>query len=373
MTNLLSPRRGIAAFACAIVLSCLPAGAHTRQLDVLYRFHNSDGKFPGPGPLAIDRDGNLYGTTNEGGAYHCGIAFKLAPDGTETVLHTFTRQDCEPIGAILGPDGNYYGSDRFSQRLFKLTPDGTYSIIYEFSGGEYEGLPRIFDKKGNMYGTSRGADEGGDYGTVFKLTPSGQFSHVFVFNSIKLGSRVTALIGDAPGNIYGTTSNTLAHEERYGGIVFKLTPHGALTVLHTFRNPENEQNPMGLTIDSAGNLYGTTIDGGHGCERSFPPGCGTVFRLTADGTFTVLHKFGDARGLGEPLGNPVLDENHNLYGVTSFNYGIYRISADGKMSVLYRLRTNLFIDCLSPGLLWNKGALYGAAHIGRDEIFKLRP
>ena|GEM_PF-6457663 len=370
MTNLLSPLRGIAVFACAIVLSCLPAGAHARPLHTVYEFQDSDGKEPGPWPLARDRGGNLYGITTNGGAYGCGVIFKLAPDRTETVLYALGQDngECDDVGVILGPDGSLYGSSRGSTRLFKLAPDRTFSIIYKFSGSE-QGSPQLFDKKGNMYGISNGVS--GQCGAVFRLTPSGQFSHVFVVNSPTFGCYVTALAGDAPGNLYGTTSSPFNSEN--GGVIFRVTPHGAVTVLHTFRNPRNGENPQGLTIDAASNLYGTTDNGGHGCENSDPKGCGTVFRLTADGTFTVLHKFGDARGLGEPRGNPVLDENHNLYGVTTFAYGIYRISADGKMSVLYRLRPSLR-SYIARGLLWNKGALYGGVKlVGSAEIFKLKP
>jgi uncharacterized repeat protein (TIGR03803 family) len=311
----------------------------------------------------------------KGGAYGCGVVFKLAPDGTETVLHTFTRQDCNPGGVILGADGNLFGTSGYSTRLFKLAPDGTYSIIYEFTGYE-RGWPQVFDKEGNMYGASYGVAERG-CGTVFKLTPSGQFSHVFIFNSPKFGCDVTALIGDATGNLYGTTDSVQSARDNWG-IIFKLTPDGALTVLHTFRNPRNGAGPTGLTIDAAGNLYGTTGSGGHGCENFDPKGCGTVFRLTAEGTFTVLHKFGDGRDLHSPNKSPVLDENHNLYGTTygTTNVSLYRISADGKLSVLYR--GPITWGCYLSGLLWNNGALYGGGTgcgklSSKGDIFKLRP
>ena len=370
MRNRFLPLGCIAAFACAIVLSSLPVGAHTRSLDILYYFSGSHGKRPGP--VTMDLAGNLYGVTSEGGAYACGVVFKLAPDGTETVLHNFTKQDCRPIGVILGADGSLYGSASYSTRLFKLAPDGAYSIIYEFTGNE-QGWLQVFDKEGNIYGGSWNVGYRG-CGAIFKLTPSGEFSHVFVANSVKFGCGVTALVGDATGNvIYGTMASQQTDRENWG-IIFKLTPDGAMTVLHKFLNPRNGGNPSGLTIDAAGNLYGTTANGGHGCENYDPSGCGTVFRLTADGMFTVLHKFQDGRDLVNPRGNPVLDENHNLYGSTPVS--LYRISTDGKLSVLYRGPVTYY-SYLSR-LLWNNGALYGGGGGGgkfssKGEIFRLKP
>jgi uncharacterized repeat protein (TIGR03803 family) len=210
----------------------------------------------------------------------------------------------------------------------------TLTTLYSFpaapgdGGGLFGGL--IADAAGNLYGTTFGGGSGNGYGTIFKLTPTGVETVLHSFTGDDGAGPADRLIADAAGNLYGTT--------KYGGLnygtVFKLTlnPDGTYshTVLYSFTGYPNDGGaPDGLITDAAGNLYGTTTAGGPSACGGF--GCGTVFRLTPnlDGTYTesVLHSF---VGTGDWYGGPdgqypysglIADEAGNLYGTTFYGGG----------------------------------------------------
>jgi len=253
--------------------------------------------------LIFDATGNLYGTTEVGGAsgtgcggYGCGTVFELSPSGgskwTETVLYSFTG-----------------GSD-----------------------GQAPEASLILDAAGNLYGTTV---EGGDFsGTVFELTPRNnrQWTEVqlHVFNGEDGENPAASLIFDAAGNLYSTISGGgVNYCDGYGcGNVFELSPDGggewALTILHSFDKRDGEDAQAGLAFDAAGNLYSTTYAGG---THDWGKGCdvlcgGTVFQLAPgeNGTWTetVLHSFNRVAPDGEfPLARLVFDTAGNLYGTTT--------------------------------------------------------
>jgi len=252
---------------------------------VLYSFAGgSDGSHPGAGPV-MDQSGNLYGTTYQGGGggcagSGCGTVFKLAPDGTESVLHAFNGSDGEnPLSRL------------------------------------------IADASGNLYGTTV---QGGtnSCGTVFRLAPDGSnFTTLFNFRSLRVKDGCypnAGLVADTSGNLYGTTANGGAKNI---GAVFKLAPDGTETVLHSFRKKGQlgDYPVAALTIDAAGNLYGTTQEGG-----AKKTNYGTVFEITAGGAFSVLHAFDGTDG-SQPLADLYLDQSGDLFGTTSYggeyNYG----------------------------------------------------
>jgi uncharacterized repeat protein (TIGR03803 family) len=247
---------------------------------VLYSFDGNHGRMPSGG-LIFDAAGNLYGTTAIGGAYGYGTVFKLTPnkDGswTESVLHSFNSADgYTPVaGLVFDPVGNLYGTTQdvgFSETfgtVFKLTPrcDGSWTkkVLYKFIGGadgSYPSANMIFDRTGSLYSTtSQGGTDGA--GTVFKLTPNenGGWTESVIHSFTNdgkdgLSPRFSGVVFDPVGNLYGTTQIGGA----YGyGTVFKLTPAGQETVLHSFKDQPGAWPVSGVIFDGDGNLYGTTL------------------------------------------------------------------------------------------------------------------
>jgi uncharacterized repeat protein (TIGR03803 family) len=195
-----------------------PAAA---QYQVLYDLSGPTESGPYENLLA-DKAGNLYGSTKAGGANGAGTIFKLAPDGTETVLYTFTggNDGFNPDGPLTeDKDGNLYGTTfhgggtgcEFNMgcgTVFKLAPDGSETVLHAFAGGAKDGaMPHggvAIGKKGDLYGAAQlgGANE---YGTVFVLHPSGKLRVLHSFTRTDGTQPEAGVILDKSGNIYGTT------------------------------------------------------------------------------------------------------------------------------------------------------------------------
>jgi len=323
------------------VLELIPNGTGGWTESVLYSFQNNgtDGNTPFGG-LIFDSVGNLYGTTAGGGAYgNYGAVFELTSTGggswTESILHSFSGKDgYEPYTGNLVFDkaGNLYGTtldggDSASGVAFELTPNGdgtwTENLVQSFSidyGIEPAG-GLIFDEAGSLYGTtfSGGAQSGG---TAFKIVPqeNGTWTEKVIYAFGTSGSTGTGpqagLILDGAGNLYGTTSNGGVHNS---GVVFELIRQKngswAEQVLHAFNcSGKDGCDPYAsLTFDKAGNLYGTTFKGGS-------HGYGVVFKLAPNGkggwTESVLHSFANRPG-AYPWSSVTFDTSGNLYGTTA--------------------------------------------------------
>ncbi len=340
------------------VFRMTPSGGFT----LLYSFDFSDGSDPG-GPLVLATDGNFYSTTRLGGTSSncstdgCGTVFRVSPTGALTTLYAFCSQaNCPdgawPEGLIQAPDGNFYGTTENGGAnnnsvvcnyngcgtVFEITPSGTLTTLHSFcnladcaDGAEPAGtLVQAVD--GNFYGVTYG---GGAFeqGTAFKLTPNGKLTTLYSFCS-----KATCTDGYAPnggivlatdGNLYGTTYGGGAFKE---GTVFKLTPNGKLTTLHSFHNTDGESPLAGLVQGTDGNLYGTTRLGGslRGCQFA---GCGTVFQITPTGTLTTLHRFLPADGGdgADVFAGVMQATDGSFYGSTSS--GGYSIGIVYKLSV----------------------------------------
>ena len=273
--------------------------------------------------LTRDKAGNLYGTTLYGGTMGgFGTVFKLHPGGKETVLYSFAgTPDGENPRSVLVRDaaGNLYGTTQYGGTnggfgtVFKLSVKGKLTLLHSFAGtpdGEdpYAGLLR--DKAGNFYGTTQYGGTNGGFGTVFKLNVKGKLTLLHSFAGTPDGvNPLAGLLRDAASNLYGTT--------QYGGTnggygtVFKLNAKGKLTLLHSFGGLPDGQNPYARLIrDPAGNFYGTTFYGGSS-------GYGTVFKLDTTGKFTILHSFNYSPDGAHPIAGLILDKAGNLYGTTS--------------------------------------------------------
>jgi len=279
---------------------------------ILYSFELEDqttGFIP-TGDLAFDAAGNIYGTNEYGGGSlycngpGCGLVYQLTESGgtwTQNVLHAFTggSDGASPMsGVIFDQAGNLYGTAFSTGSLrpnagtvFKLSPSGsswTETTLYQFhdSGdGGYPGGGLIFDSAGNLYGTTVSGGSGGG-GTVFELLPSADnwsFNLLYSLsgNPMDFGP-YGKLVMDSAGNLYGTTVYGGAHN---WGSVFKLTPSNGgwiYTDLYDFANYSDGAFPYdGLVVDANGNIYGTAEaadNGGQGCGVGL--GCGTVWEIT---------------------------------------------------------------------------------------------
>jgi uncharacterized repeat protein (TIGR03803 family) len=318
----------------------IPAGGTETPLYDFTCGANGDG--PGA-TLVMDRKGNLYGTTENGGSIGCGVIFRVAPDGAEKTVHDFAGQPndgCTPEGAlIIDAEGNFYsttnggGKYRSNGTVFRLAPDGTETVLYNFcakpncadGGDPYAGV--IMDAAGNLYGTTqRGGSRRCSYecGTVFSLGSNGVETVLYKFRGSPSDGSIAdgTLLADKSGNFYGTLAEG-GHsgcESNSGcGAVFKIAPSGSETILHLFTAKHGDGgNPIGgLIADGTGNLYGTTEFGGSQTPCNGFYGCGTVFKIAPDGTETIVHSLGDGSKGANPVAGLVMDNAGNLYGTAS--------------------------------------------------------
>jgi len=201
-----------------------------------------------------------------------------------------------------------------------LDPTGKESILYSFTGGPDGAMPAagLFrDPMGNLYGTAEFGGSGfagGGNGVVFKLTPDGAETVLYTFTGGTDGAKPAAgLVSDEAGDLYGTT-----YEGGSGnGVVFKLDETGRESVLHSFAGGSDGALPAGgLTRDSAGNLYGSTSEGGNGTGCGGTVGCGTVFKLDTNGNEVILYRFTGTVDGALPFAGLILDPDGNLYGTT---------------------------------------------------------
>jgi uncharacterized repeat protein (TIGR03803 family) len=301
------------------VYKMTPEGTVTTIYNFCSETDCRDGSEPLAG-LALGSDGNFYGTTSAGGENYygecgtgCGTVFKITPSGTLTTLYTFcSESSCldglSPAGGlVLGSDGNFYGTTTGggptgSGTIFKITRSGLMTTLSGFcpksgctasSGGRPEaGVVQGAD--GNFYGTTE--DGGTDaQGIVFKLAPSGTVTTLHSFCSLSDCSDGadpwSALVQGTDGNFYGTTYG--GGNDTGTGVVFKITPSGKLTTLHSFCDNNvcsDGENPYaGLLQGSDGNFYGVTEYGGAN-------GYGVVFSITPSGTLTTPHSFDGTDG-----------------------------------------------------------------------------
>jgi uncharacterized repeat protein (TIGR03803 family) len=309
---------------CGTIFKLLTTGA----IKTLHTFVGTDGANPTAG-LVADNKGDLFGTTSQGGigSASAGTVFKLAPPATqggawtESVLHTFTggADGAHPYaGLMLDSAGNLYGTTNAGGAfnygtVFELDSTGTETVLYSFTGlgdGAFPYAGVVWDSVGNLYGTT---NEGGafSHGTVYKLDSSGLETVLHSFNGGSDGAYPSAgLTLDTAGNLYGTANEGGGTGDE--GTIFELSSTGSFTVLHTFTGSTGGANPAaGMILNSAGKLYGTTTEGGDGDDD------GTVFELDpTTSTFTVLHILTSGTGGTYPYTGLILDSAGNLYGAT---------------------------------------------------------
>lgn len=361
-------------------------------------YSGADASVP-TGPLLQASDGNFYGLSNGGGTtnlgVHGGTVFKYVPSVGESLLWSFGSpgDGANPAGALIqGSDGNLYGTTIAGGTygygtVFRLTLAGQETVLYSFPDPNsllyFKSI--VFGSDGNLYGTASGGNP--DNGFIFQITAQGAFSviHSFVGSD---GSCPNFIMQASDGNFYGTTYSGGSHwngvycdsNTTSGGVLFRMTPSGNVTVMHSFGASGDGSTPQFVTVGNDGNFYGTTAFGGANFGS-----WGTLFKVTPGGTETVLHSFGGAEGLDAP--NPTLAQ-----GSDGYFYGSARIGGQLSAGVLYKFsptgaETNLVIfgsaevvGANPNGIIFGRdGNIYGttqAGHINNNydgTIFRLSP
>jgi uncharacterized repeat protein (TIGR03803 family) len=346
--------------ACAVLVACAATVTWTNA-----QTFTTLADFKGEGApeymsLVQGGDASLYGTAVYGGSGSllAGTVFKTTTVGLLTELYSFCYQDgctdgAEPFGGlVLATDGNFYGATfaggvPASGTVFRITPTGTLTTLYTFcspypcTDGAYPYSTLIQATDGNLYGTTYSGGtstncSGSGCGTVFRITPNGSLTTLHSFTLADGAFPYAGLIEAVDGDFYGTTYSGGAYGQ---GSVFKISQTGAFKTLHSFcalGNCADGQGPTaGLTQAINGSFYGMTVFGG-------ASGDGTVFEITPQGKLSTLHSFDGSDSSG-PTAGLIQGTDGNLYGttfaayVTGDGYGtIFEISMRGDLTTLYR-------------------------------------
>jgi uncharacterized repeat protein (TIGR03803 family) len=401
--------------ACIVVVFCVAAavGSSAQTFTTLVKF-NGTPQPANPSQLVAGIDGNIYGVTSAGGANGTsqnatgGTLFRMTPAGKVSVLYSFCAlANCadgnRPNGLIQTANGKFYGtagnggaSDAAicssvggCGTFFEIGPGHPLKTLYSFcsrancnDGFGPSGAPLAVGRNGNIYGTTDGGGNlNGDNncedgcGTIYEITPTGALTTLHVFcstSSCPEGSDGNGLTRFSDGNFYGATLASLSGN--FGGGLYRITPGGDLTVLHTF-DPEGDDGdaeptppiqaadgtiygtvlsggangsgffykmvggklitlysfcalancadgagPNQVIQGSDGNFYGTTLFGANTNADCFPTGCGTLFQITPTGTLTTLHSFCSETNCtdgGAPRGALIQAASGISYGATS--------------------------------------------------------
>jgi uncharacterized repeat protein (TIGR03803 family) len=313
-----------------VVFRITPAGTLTTLYSFCYPWDCPGSGYEPTTGLIQASDGNLYGTTSQGGTLGYGTLFQITPAGTLTLLYTFNGSDgTGPSSALVqASDGDFYGTtsgggtsnncgSNGCGTVFKITPSGMLTTLHSFEGSDGIGpsgaLVQASD--GDFYGTTLG---GGAYsfGTIFKITLAGTLTTLYTFDGYQ-GVFPNGLVQASDGNFYGTTSGGGSDGS---GTVFEITPAGSLTTLYSFFGPTGDLPEGGIIQARDGNFYGTTRKGGDlGCTSS-GYGCGTVYRITPIGSLSTLHSFNLRDGYA-PCAGLVQARDGSFYGTTTYGGG----------------------------------------------------
>jgi uncharacterized repeat protein (TIGR03803 family) len=371
--------------------------AQTPTLTLFASFTNERGSAVGSG-LVLASDGNIYGITTLGGSANFGTVFQVTPTGTLTTLVNFTGPNGSypQCALIQASDGNLYSTTTGGATdanghpfnygtVFKLTLDGTLTTLFVFTedsntnapNGEYPVGALVQGTDGNLYGTTTSGgtrNSNGDFGqgTIFKMSLTGTLLISTTVRGLPVAPENRAaepnfpefpLIQGRDGNFYGVSFKAGGSAL---GDIFRFTPGGVVTELHTFAPSEGYQPLGGLVQGSDGNFYGTTEIGGSADT-------GSVYRLTPAGEFTVLHQFGPQQGPdgAQPRGEMILARDGNLYGTTgSGGTGsvgtIFQLTPAGVLTIVFNIPNGSLAGTHPDSALiqGSDGNFYGTAPAG---------
>jgi uncharacterized repeat protein (TIGR03803 family) len=322
---------------CSLAAIATPAQTFTTLAD----FDGTNGGGPGYMALIQGTDGNLYGTTHNGGPNPdcyidgCGTIFRISSEGTLTTVYDFCPENpcadgTRPLaGLVQATNGSFYGTAyaggaNLLGTVYRITSGGTLTTLQSFFGitdGSYPEAGLVQAINGDFYGTTFEGGASGD-GTVYKITADGTLTTLHNFDGLGDGGYPTSgLVQATNGDLYGTTNdggNGIESE----GTVYKITLGGTLTTLYSFCSQPNcadGANPFaGLIQATDGNFYGITSGGG-GTSNKCSGGCGTVFKITPEGVLTTLYSFCSQAKCADgvsPVGGLVEATDGNFYGTT---------------------------------------------------------
>ena len=348
----------------------------TGSITTLYSFtkpDNSGNSADGYGPLGALRsgpNGHLFGTTSSGGESGMGTIFDLAPNGTLTTLYSFNGGDgANPQAALLlSYDGNLYGTatsqgPRGAGVVFEASPKPLGFVLHDFTGAEgFAPTSLLQGKDGNFYGVAySSAARGIGEGTIYRARITGDVASLTVLHAFDYSRPGGPLIQASNGSLYGTASQE--------NLLYRMTTAGSYQVLHSFKGLDATEGGIpfaGLVQATDGNFYGVNAYNG-------PLGGGTLFRITPGGVLTVLHSFAGNGFEGDFPTTPLMQASDgNLYGMTnrggvtanSADGAIYKISLSGVFTTMHRFgsRTGESVNPFGTLVEGKDGFLYGATY-----------
>lgn len=334
----------------------------------LYDFDGTHGQYPQSG-LAMGFDGNFYGTTYLGGTTpSTGVLFKITPGASLAVLHNFanTTDGAYPRQPpVPAPDGNLYGitGNGTNYFIYRVSPSGTFTPVATPPGYSY--APLLLATDGKLYGVT---NYGGTYngGTVFQLTlgktPKVKIIYSFGVTPSTGFNPTGGLMQASDGKLYGTTPNGGSSS---GGVLYQVTTAGGYKVLHNFAAAapasDGYGSVAGLVQGSDGFLYGVNPNGG-------TAGFGTLFKINNTGSiFQVLHNFDGVSG-ANPTSTPILATNGKIYGMTmsggAFHQGVFYSFDNGlkpfsSLFVAWSGKVGSSVDVLGQGFSNATGVKFG--------------
>jgi len=367
----------MASILAIVGVSCTKANADTASVTVLYNFGMISGTF-GPidgsypvQPPVEGTDGRFYGTTFDGGTNGDGTVYLMTPQGTLTTLHSFIGGDgLGPRGLLFETNGLFYGTTKQGGiyisddslccgTVFTITPQGTFTSIFSFDGtdGQTSDSGIVPNGQGSYIGTTYGGGTGSTFsgtnatdsygdsvqnppGTVYSITPEGTITTLHSFSGTDGANPGKEAVVGTDGNVYGTT---LFGGTTNAGTVYTISSAGTFTLLYSFMDGEDGAHPKAQLVQGLdGDFYGTTLDGGGKAGKKWcsANGCGTVFKITPQGTLTTLHDFSGDPEPAHP-GSLTLGPDGNFYG-TSYTGGtnhlgtVFMITPEGAVTTLYQ-------------------------------------
>lgn len=358
-----SPKGG--QYQTGSVLKINPNGS----LDKLHEFGVLGGSGP-IGKIAVGADGSLYGTNQYGGKYNKGTVYRVKPNGVYADIFHFDGtngalgQDADG-GITLASDGSLYGTIKSGGKfnkgaVYKIAPDGTQKVLHDFDDGQGQvGYPiggLSLGPDGNLYGLGYMFEDGqSHFEFVYKITPTGEYSRIHQFTGpyhlrdYYSGSFVSGVVVGSDGSVYGSAFSDTSASYMYEAVIFKITPQGNFYELHNLTQ-SGVSAPVGaLALDKNGVLYGAVYHNDSSRE--------TIFKLDANEVFSLIDEStGFAWGASTATG-VMVGKDGSLYS------GIYKVDPNGVYSFIEFIGADVMYQTTASAMD-NNGALYYAANSG---------